>query len=134
MQLIQHFAQCSYGSTRLGNLKAYGMQSASTGNVTITGIEIDGQLSVPSPCFWKSLLNQFCVSKSTLRLFGTNNILERLKQWSPDTVIRYRIERDAFDDTTIMAVSNRPAHQKRFDHRARCKTCDRQQTLPQPLT
>lgn len=132
MQLIQNFTQRSYGSTRLRNLKAYGMQSSSTGHITITGIEIDGQLSVPSTCFWKSLLDQFRVSKSTLRLFGTNEILERLKQWSPNTVIRYRIERDAFDDTKIMAVCNRATSKTRFDHRACCRTCNRQQTRPQP--
>lgn len=130
MQLTQNFTQCSYGSTRLRDLKAYGIQSSSTGHVTITGIEIDGQLSVPSPCFWKSLLNQFRVSKSTLRFFGTNEILERLKQWSPNTVIRYRIERDAFDDTTIMAICNRATPKKRFDHRAYYRTCDGQQSTP----
>ena len=94
----------SYGEARVRDLRTYGVKSSSTGRVTVTGIEIAGELYAPSLCFWISLLNRFQIPKSTLQLFDTEEIVERLKLQSGDLVFRYLVERDPLGNSTIVGI------------------------------
>jgi len=104
MRFYERNSQFDYGQTRLSDVKTYGVRSSRTGRVTITGIEIHGELFAPSLCFWRSFFNHFRISADVLRLFDPSEVFERVQRHEADTPIRYCVERDTDGNSTIMVV------------------------------
>jgi len=80
------------------------MRSARTRRVTITAIEIHGELFAPSLCFWRSFFHRFGISTDVLRLYEPSEVFERVQQRESETKIRYCVERDNDGAGTIMVV------------------------------
>ena len=93
-----------YGYARLQDLKTCGVHSTNTGRVTITGIEIKGELFAPSFCFWRSFFHRFDVPTHVLQFFEPSEIFERVQQRDGDTKIRYCVQREPDGSTTLAVV------------------------------
>jgi hypothetical protein len=93
-----------YGQTRVRNLKIVGIRSSKTNKIQVTGVEIDGQMAVPSPRFWKSLLMQFGISESVLRYFDHAEVFERISAMSPDDALRYCIGSDDDGNKRLLGI------------------------------
>jgi len=104
MRCYQKNCQFDYGQARLGDVKTYGVRSTRTGRVTLTGIEIHGELFAPSLCFWRSFFHRFSISTDVLRLYDPSEVFERVVQRESRTNIRYCIERDPDGSSTIVVV------------------------------
>lgn len=104
MRVYERNSQFDYGQTRFGDVKTYGMRSTRTRRVTITAIEIHGELFAPSLCFWRSFFHRFGISTDVLRLYEPSEVFERVQQRESETQIRYCVERDTNGVGTIVVV------------------------------
>ena len=107
---MRHYHQHTrfdYGHAQLKDVKTYGVRSSSTGRVTITGIEIHGELFAPSLCFWRSFLNRFEVPTDVLKWFGPSEVFERVQGNHGEQEFRYCVQRDEQGTDTIMVVCGR---------------------------
>ena len=95
MRLNDEFNHFDYGYARLRDVKTYGVRSTNTGRVTITGIEINGELYAPSLCFWRSFFHRFDVPTRVLHFFEPSEVFDRVKR---------RVQRDSDGGGTIMVV------------------------------
>ena len=104
MRLNENFNQFHYGYAKLRDLKTYGIRSTNTGRVTITGIEIKGQLFAPSLCFWRSFFHRFDVPTRVLQFFEPSEIFDRVQRRDGNTKIRYCVQKEPNGSATIMVV------------------------------
>ncbi len=94
-----------YGQAHVRDMKIVGIRNTRTNKITVTGVEVNGQMAVPSPRFWKSLFKQFGISESVFRYFDHAEVFERISALAPNDSIRYCIESDEDGNRRLMAIS-----------------------------
>lgn len=117
-----------FGRTQIRHITLIGCRHTATGNVIVTGLEIQGELVVPTERFWHAVCRQFGVCPVQAGSADWATLWESIAARRPDATVNYWIARDAFGDGRLISVSPTAADPSRRD-----RTVPRRLSCPDSL-
>ena len=86
----------------MDDLDVYAFREAASGRLRITGVAIDGQLSVPTVSFWRSMFGEVGLASQVGPRFDEYTWFLRLRNAHPHLVFRYAEVTDRHGNSLLM--------------------------------
>ena len=93
------------GHARIRDFQLHAVRHSQSGRLTVTGISIKGQLTVPSPRFWMSLLLRYDVPAAAWANDEAYELFQQIARRAGDDRVRYFIDRDDDGHARLLAVT-----------------------------
>ena len=110
------------GVTNFRAIQLHGVRRRKDGSLTVTGISIDGRLTVPTRSFWNSLGTELTDAADSVQGLSPEETFNKIVKRAANKRIRYCLEHDNAGNTRCMAIKIIQSTGRCPNSADRCKT------------